>query len=376
MVIGSPHYMPVEQASGARDLDARVDQYALAVILYQALTRTRPFENDYRARPRQGPRRRQPPDVLRDIRPRAAASLEAVVLRGMARDRDDRYASLPEFLSALEATTHEDRTLAATSTLELVLPSEEAPFALVEGRVSSTGPSSRGQRAPHSPRRARTPIQARRSRWSPSPPRARRSGGPWLGRAAGRHGRRLVAPLRRGEHASTRRRRGRRHSAAGVASSFQRPGVRGKPCRAARAAVCTGRRHVRGVSVSAGFARRPGSRRGRAGTVRATSREVCSGGSSAAHPARRPRASSSAPAGRRGSPAAARRRRSAPSARRAAVRSTTRQPLHVTSDSGSWARGACHGLAAGRHAFGTGYIAHVAEPGCAVISSTLRVPCE
>ncbi len=149
MVIGSPHYMPVEQASGARDLDARVDQYALAVILYQALTRTRPFENDdtghVLAKVLGGASYRRP----RGIVPELPASLEAVVLRGMARDRDDRYASLPEFLSALEATTHEDRTLAATSTLELVLPSEEAPFALVEGRVSSTGPSSRGQRAPH-----------------------------------------------------------------------------------------------------------------------------------------------------------------------------------------------------------------------------------
>jgi serine/threonine-protein kinase len=44
--IGSPHYMAFEQAAGRKDLDGRVDEYALAVILYQAITGTRPYEND------------------------------------------------------------------------------------------------------------------------------------------------------------------------------------------------------------------------------------------------------------------------------------------------------------------------------------------
>ena len=81
MVIGSPHYMPVEQASGARDLDARVDQYALAVILPGAHAH-RPFENDdghVLAKVLGG----AGPSTSSANRPRAPASLEAV-LRGIA----------------------------------------------------------------------------------------------------------------------------------------------------------------------------------------------------------------------------------------------------------------------------------------------------
>src|SRR6202034_805629 len=100
MVMGTPYYMSPEQASGARDLDGRVDLYACGVILYETLTGRRPFLapnyhillwNILKTEP-------PAPSELRHDLPQA---LESVIARAMARDRAVRYASAHEFIAAL-----------------------------------------------------------------------------------------------------------------------------------------------------------------------------------------------------------------------------------------------------------------------------------
>ncbi len=111
--IGSPHYMAPEQAVGRRDLDARVDQYSLAVVAYEMLTGARPYENDeaghalaklISAAPFRTPRELQP-DIPREV--------EAAVVRAMSRARDARFPTVMDFVGAL---THPSPDAALPST--------------------------------------------------------------------------------------------------------------------------------------------------------------------------------------------------------------------------------------------------------------------
>ncbi len=95
-IVGTPAYMAPEQWRG-RLADARTDQFAFCVALYEALVGVRPFVGDplhalAHAVLTQQPR---PPTPL----PRW---LQAALLRGLARDPAARFASMAELLAVLE----------------------------------------------------------------------------------------------------------------------------------------------------------------------------------------------------------------------------------------------------------------------------------
>ncbi|MGE0708648.1 MAG: protein kinase [Planctomycetota bacterium] len=89
-VLGTPVYMAPEQIAGDRDVDQRIDVYALGVLLYQCLTGRRPFEAPtwFELRHQIQSARLVSPS---ELRPETPQGLSAVCLRAMARDRDDRY---------------------------------------------------------------------------------------------------------------------------------------------------------------------------------------------------------------------------------------------------------------------------------------------
>ena len=102
MVLGTPLYMSPEQARGDDELDARVDIYALGVIMYEAATGTVPFTgNNYLSVISQV--LNETPKSIRELRPEISDEFEAIVAKTMAKNKGDRYASAIELLADLSA---------------------------------------------------------------------------------------------------------------------------------------------------------------------------------------------------------------------------------------------------------------------------------
>jgi eukaryotic-like serine/threonine-protein kinase len=101
-VLGTPFYMAPEQAKGAKNLDHRVDIYAMGVILYEALTGRRPFEGDtyneimFRIIA-------EPFTLPTALNPSIPAAIEAVILKAMSREAGDRFPDASAMRAALEA---------------------------------------------------------------------------------------------------------------------------------------------------------------------------------------------------------------------------------------------------------------------------------
>lgn len=99
-VVGTPEYMSPEQVSGKREFDARIDLYAVGVMLYEALSGQRAFPGkDAREIVVSVLVRSLPP--LRSFRPEISLVLDRIVARAMERDPSFRYASAIAFQSDL-----------------------------------------------------------------------------------------------------------------------------------------------------------------------------------------------------------------------------------------------------------------------------------
>jgi serine/threonine-protein kinase len=117
-LLGTSRYLAPEQVTGGA-VDGRTDLYATGIVLYEALTGRVPFQAETHiatatlrlsAEP-------VPPRALRSGIPR---HLDAVVMRALARDADERYQSAEEMAEALE------RAVPSAAPAAPPLPAEEA----------------------------------------------------------------------------------------------------------------------------------------------------------------------------------------------------------------------------------------------------------
>ncbi len=95
LAVGTPHYMAPEQARGDGDIDARVDVYALGVLLFECLTGVPPYRGDKALDILRAAMEGKAPS-LRERNPEVEASeeVERIARRAMASDRDDRYPTM------------------------------------------------------------------------------------------------------------------------------------------------------------------------------------------------------------------------------------------------------------------------------------------
>jgi serine/threonine-protein kinase len=97
---GTPAYMSPEQLMADREIDGRTDIYSLGCVLYEMLTGKPPFFG------KDGFVRRftEPPPVPSAIRKDTPAWLDAVVVRALARNPEDRFPTATELVRALAGT--------------------------------------------------------------------------------------------------------------------------------------------------------------------------------------------------------------------------------------------------------------------------------
>ena len=103
IVLGTPEFMSPEQLRG-KALDGRTDVYSLALMTYEMLTGKLPFQGRTQQEMMIN-RLRSDPTPIRAMRPDIpfTEELERVLIKGMARDPDDRYPTAPSFAEALDA---------------------------------------------------------------------------------------------------------------------------------------------------------------------------------------------------------------------------------------------------------------------------------
>ncbi len=98
-VIGTPGYMPIEQAQGNR-VDERADVYALGATLYHWLTGVPPYDGESSAEVLEK-LKSEAPVPIQERTPEIAPALASLVTRAMERKAAERYASAKEFGAAL-----------------------------------------------------------------------------------------------------------------------------------------------------------------------------------------------------------------------------------------------------------------------------------
>lgn len=152
VVLGTPYYMPPEQWHN-QNITPAVDQYALAVIMYSLLTGQRPFEAP-EANQVMYQHINEQPVLPHHLNPQLSPDVSSVILRGMAKQPEERYGSVGEFATALKSALSQPVPEPAAPTRE-TMPRAEPTVARPISPVPAEAP------LPPSPPRSLSDTQPR-----------------------------------------------------------------------------------------------------------------------------------------------------------------------------------------------------------------------
>jgi eukaryotic-like serine/threonine-protein kinase len=114
-VMGTSDYIAPEQARGQR-VDAQSDVYSLGAVLYELLTGDVPFPGDNFVAVAMR-HINEPPPSVRERRPELSPRLDAAIRRAMAKAPRDRFASMDDFCSELNACLEGETAASAAQTM-------------------------------------------------------------------------------------------------------------------------------------------------------------------------------------------------------------------------------------------------------------------
>lgn len=141
-LLGTPLYMSPEQCMGAKDIDARSDIYAFGVMLYEMTCGRRPFDSEavYAVINMQI---NEQPIRPRHWNPTMPPSLEAIILRALAKRPADRHARMDDVLGQLRFVI--DGLRANPAHPEIVTPSPDPPSDPSASATLSVAPVAKSQ---------------------------------------------------------------------------------------------------------------------------------------------------------------------------------------------------------------------------------------
>jgi len=162
VMFGTPRYMAPEQCRNATSVDRRADIYSLGCILYEMLVGTPPFTHDNWAE-LVASHMHEPPQRPSQRDGRIPSDVEALVLRALAKQPDDRFPTMLDFANELEISW---RANASGSMPVLFSPTAGGPAVMAPTTpralgeaVTQIAPSAHNHEI--APRRHRTRIARR-----------------------------------------------------------------------------------------------------------------------------------------------------------------------------------------------------------------------
>ncbi len=138
--VGTPQYMAVEQLRGVKDLDGRVDIYAMGILIYELLAGVCPYDGTTNEEIMLKAAT-QPAPPISSHRPELPSAFIAVVSRAMAKDRRVRFQTVGDLRRALLPFWSGNRP-DFNAVLPAAIPLAFAADELDRGSISDGAPSA------------------------------------------------------------------------------------------------------------------------------------------------------------------------------------------------------------------------------------------